>query len=302
MDAAIPPKVPSPSLGVDRVEFNVRGGWTKTARERLGGADYGKLRLGGEVVDKVTGGRHGPDFYPFSIYRKDDFRIDVFPQRDSQYAGRFYLFATPLQGKGWQGATGWLRDIARLIGCSWEAEAISRLDLRADIAIPFDEFSRRIDGGCLVTRMRRKPAGGKTYPTTRYFGTKRFIRLRIYDKVRETLDRQAKQNKGSVTTARNRRLLPNGPHLTRVEFEANRKWLLRQKIDAVADVDLPELWRELCEMFRLTDRPPDGKHYDRCPTWPAWDAIRFARWPELEQGPTLSPKEQSRPPPRCKEI
>lgn len=299
MDAATPKDLPSPSLGVDRVELNVKGTWVKSSRERLETAVCGKLRLAGESVNKIEGGyRHGPDFYSYMLCREGEFRIDVSKKR-RQYDGRFYLFGPLLDRAGLVGATAILRRFAHRIGFNWESEQVSRLDLRADIAVPFDEFSQRIDRGCFVTHLNPPERNdAKHYPTTRYFGTKPFVRLRIYDKVREALDRQAKKNKGNATTAGNRRPPSIGPPLTRVEFEANRKWLVRQKIDSLADVDLPEIWRELCRMIRLTNRPPHTKHQDQCPNWLIWDAVRQAQWSGEEQGPgpALSPKEQSRSP------
>ncbi len=235
------------SVELDRVEFNVNGQWDRRQQRRLFRQRFGECRLGGESV-KVKGcGYHGPDFYPRSIQKTDAYRIDVFNET-ARFAARVFIFAVLLQEHSEGGE--WLQratDYAKRLGLQWESEQPSRLDLKTDVALPFNEFAGRIDNGLIVCRAQRNRKAEN--PQSRYFGQKGGLQIRLYAK---------------------------RPGVTRVEFEFGRDWLFRKRIDAWADVRPPELWREATHWFRITETKPDGKHYDRCKLWPPWIAIQQA--------------------------
>lgn len=224
------------------------------------------------MVAKINGGRHGPDFYPFSLLQRDRFRIDVFSRHDGPYAARCYLYGIPLFECGLRESYEWLRGYVRRLGCEWTGGQVSRIDLCADVRIPFTEFQKRIDDQCFVTRMRDRLPNGKAYDTTRYFGRKDYLQLCIYDKALE--------------------LGIEGP-LTRVEFRAGRKFLRRQDFSAIDSLKLPKLWKKASSSIRLTDKRPDKTHQSRYPTWDVWNAIQRGRWKKRDTFPRGKPKSHS---------
>jgi hypothetical protein len=200
---------------------------------------------------KKQGGRHGPDFYPVSLQRKNEFRIDIFIDSPNGYAARLYLFSNRL-AKGADDSVKWLRGYTQKLGLNWGRDELSRLDLRADVSHPFSEFRQRLDKGRCVTGRLRK--WKDNHDTTRYFGSSNNVLLRIYDKAAQ--------------------LGENGRAITRVEFQLGRNWLRRQGVNSWSDADLSILWHSLTQRFRIVNKRPDGKHYDRCPTWHVWQMIQ----------------------------
>lgn len=243
------------SFGVDRLELSIVGEWDRTRLNRLLTLDWGKRKLRRVEVKVIQGGRHGPDFYPVGLLRPKEWRVDVFKGSPNGYAARLFLFQKML-ASGTAESLQWTEGYLSKLGLRWQSELISRLDLRADVAYPFREFRRRINSGrCVTGRMGRNRRLEKA-GTCIYFGSAGGFKLRIYDKAKE----------------RGRAGLP----WTRIEFELHRDWLRRQGVDCWSDADLPSLWRILTQRFRIVDRRPDGKHYDRCPTWDGWCQIQQA--------------------------
>jgi hypothetical protein len=229
--------------------------------------ETGRQSVGGLLVIVENGDKHGWEPFGRSIQLEDQFRIDVF-EPGWRYATRVYLFADPLNRLGPAEALREIVEYVARLGLTWEKEQVSRLDLKTDVSVPFAEFSHRLNDGLLICRARQNTDLEKKYPTTRYFGTSSKngkgngnVLLRIYDKAKE-------QN---IT----------GPW-TRVEFQLARDWLRKRwKIEGLRTVPFSELWRYLTnDWFRITGTLPDGKHYDRCPTWEPWKAIQQAEWHE----------------------
>lgn len=272
----------NPVVGVDWLEVNVFGAWDQQSWHSLLDPCCGDQILHGQPVCLKDGGRHGPDFYPRSLRQESRFRIDVYHFRHPQhsvphYAARVYLFSRLLNDRGPIEALRWIREYAARIGLDWESEQVSRLDLRADVTIPFDDFAERIDKRLWACRAssNEKLDG---FSTSRYFGTRENGLLCIYDKVEEMRSRNLDVSEIA------------GP-LTRVEFRLFRHWLRNHGIEGLGTVRLSELWRYLTgDWFRITDSRPDGKHYDRCPTWGTWEAIQQAECPYNRFLPRKGPK------------
>lgn len=243
---------PNLGFGVDRAELSIIGDWHRTSLNRLLTLDWGIHELDGVELRVTQGGRHGPDFYPLSLWCEGYWKLDVFKGSRNGYAARLLLFQRGL-ALGVGEAVQWHRIYTSRLGIRWRHGQVSRLDVMADLCWPFGDFLERIDAGLYVGRMKRWP---QSHPTTIYFGSRRHVLLRIYDKAMEL---------GQV-----------GQSLTRVEFQLGREWLRRHGVDSLQDAEVPSLWSHLTRGFRLLDRRPDGKHYDRCPTWHVWQRIQEA--------------------------
>jgi hypothetical protein len=219
----------------------------------LTAGDWGPHALCGHEVTVTRGGQHGPDFFGLSLQSRDRFRLDVFNGAVNPFACRLYIFAGMLLARSADESLMWLRSYAEKLGLHWDADQLSRLDLCADVDCDFQAFKRRIERGlCVTGRMRCKKK--EEYRTTVYFGSRRHVYMRIYDK-------SAEQGENDRTR-------------TRVEFEMHRNWLRRQRVDSWADAELPVLWRNLTQRFRILERRPDGKHHR--PTWPVWRMVQEA--------------------------
>lgn len=241
-------------FGTDRIELSVIGDWDRKKMNRLLALDYAQHTLFRNEVTIKRGNWHGPDFFPLSLWQQDRWKLDVFKEATNGFAARLYVFAQMLITDAGESLL-WLRRYFEKLGLRWDSEQLSRLDLRTDVNCPFVEFQQRIDQGfCATGRMR--PRRREDYPTTLYFGSPKHVYLRVYDKAIEQGE--------------------NGQVRTRVEFQLRRGWLRRQGVDSWGDADLPALWRSLTQGFRILKRRPDGKHYDRCPTWHVWELIQQA--------------------------
>ena len=263
-----------PVLGIDRLELNVFGSWTKEGLNSIWNLPLKELvKFNGVELARENGSRHGPDFCPFRLHKKDCFRIDIFEQSTSGYAGRFFLYSQALSRHGLSDAVQRLRVFSSELGCCWNDEQLSRIDMCADIAKPFCEFRKRMDARCYVSHLKEQSRLGRGFETSRAIGDRKYVFLNIYDKALE---------KGVA-----------GP-LTRVEFRAGRKWLARQQVSSLAGVDIPGLWTKQTSMIRLTDQPPDKTHQSRFATWPVWDAVERAEWSRRDTFPQKEPKRTRR--------
>ncbi|WP_144994715.1 phage/plasmid replication domain-containing protein [Polystyrenella longa] len=188
-----------------------------------------------------------------------------------------------------------LRNIFLALGYCPSSINPSRVDFCVDLVdTHVREFVDAVNGDCYVSRTRKNDViRDRKEPQTIQFGTRgASTKLRIYDKIEETKNHQAKYEL----------LVENrwGKHpdselgATRVEFEVRRNSLLNQHgINDFKDLmeKRNDLSHYLCYLyFRLTEFAVDPNHTERGGVSPLWMKViaAFDAW----TGPTIKERDK----------
>lgn len=247
------------AFGIDRLETPIRGVWDRSRLAEL----VVKLPVDqpmqwhGEPITLKRGNSrrdHGPlpEWRVLRVVEGQDFQIELFDQNPS-CSCRLLLFASAFRERDWEATA---RSRLQRFGLDWQGESVTRLDLRCDVPLAFQEFAKRIPAN-VVSRANHNKLNN--CPSTIYYGNNDRVRLRIYDKVEEL------RSKGIACEA---------SPLTRIEFELHRKWLTSQACEALAGIDCSSLWKQLANnFFRVTAYPRGPSNPKRDKPWNVWEEI-----------------------------
>lgn len=237
---------------VDRLEINVMGKWKKNARHNITKLELGSCRLGEKQVEICQGGKDGPDFYDVSLLIQNMYRIHIYKNPTNKAAVRVSCFSGMTAKYGAHRSRLIVMRFLKNLGFIWEIDKLSRLDLCVDIDVDFDEFEFQISWDRIVCRANY--INSWEHPTTIYIGRPQSIQAKIYDKGLEEGGDNVK---------------------TRIEFMLRRRWLREHNLNHLEHIDLNRLWKYLTSKWlRITQRLPDGKHYDQLGLWHVWKQLQ----------------------------
>lgn len=167
-----------------------------------------------------------------------------------------------------------VQSFVRSLPCEVEAEKISRVDLFADVAVPVSQFVERFNAGHYITRAVKAAEYGVFRDGREFTGFTLGAgetRLRVYDKLRELANDEAKRQTWSA--------LEWGDDVpasvTRVEFQLRREACKKNGMDSLDDLQrnaarvAGHLGRD---WFRLAHGAFDLNHRKRAATAECWSS------------------------------